>query len=225
MLECCFLCDRQEQEIAVQKSLLATQGEAMGNGYRQEVFNVILAQLLQERGVVSAPENMIKAGPTQARRMPDVIVSYLGLRTAIEGEVGGKPDAEIKAVSSARNRVVEGIAHIGVAVVYPEPLRKLSFPELKGELEKATLRIAVITESEETGFVEGNVDYLEQALRNAFDQLVKEDVVTKAVALLDAGIEVFARGVIGKPGVIGRLSKSLGIRELPASETTTQEDA
>jgi hypothetical protein len=28
----------------------------MNTGYRQEVFNVLLAQLLQERGVIAAPE-------------------------------------------------------------------------------------------------------------------------------------------------------------------------
>ena len=47
-------------------------------GYRQEVFNVLLAQLLQERGVISAPESIVRSGPEQARRMPDVIVSFHG---------------------------------------------------------------------------------------------------------------------------------------------------
>jgi hypothetical protein len=31
-------------------------------GYRQEVFNVVLAQILQERGVISVPEKVIKTG-------------------------------------------------------------------------------------------------------------------------------------------------------------------
>lgn len=35
----------------------------MASGYRQEVFSVLLAQLLQERAVVSAPESIIRSAP------------------------------------------------------------------------------------------------------------------------------------------------------------------
>jgi hypothetical protein len=33
----------------------------MESGFREEVFNVILAQILEEHGVISAPERIIKA--------------------------------------------------------------------------------------------------------------------------------------------------------------------
>ncbi len=46
-------------------------------GYRQEVFNVLLAQLLQERVVVSAPEKIVHV-KGQGRKMPDVIVNFCG---------------------------------------------------------------------------------------------------------------------------------------------------
>jgi hypothetical protein len=52
----------------------------MTNRYRQEVFNVLLAQLLQERGVISAPENIIKLRHIKGRKMPDVIINFNGLR-------------------------------------------------------------------------------------------------------------------------------------------------
>ncbi len=65
----------------------------MTDSYRQEVFNVLLAQLLQERGVIAAPENILKAGPERRRKMPDVIVHYQGLRLIIEGEVSDQPGA------------------------------------------------------------------------------------------------------------------------------------
>ncbi len=186
----------------------------MANPQRQEVLNVLLAQLLQERGVVAAPENIIKS-VLSGVKMPDVLVEFNGLRTIIEGEVGDQPDAEAKAIESARQRVAQGIAHIGVALVYPACLRDEEFIYLKSELAHSKLKIAIFTESEDTGFIDGDVGYLENALRHAFDQLVKEDVVAQAVALLDAGIEQFA-GVVAAHGAdVQRMAEALGIREMP----------
>jgi hypothetical protein len=190
--------------------------------YRQEVFNVLLAQLLQERGVISAPEDIIKVGIKKARRMPDVIVDFRGLRTAIEGEVSDQPNAETKAFDSAKKRVVEGIAHIGVAVVYPSELRDIDFDQLKSTLEKTTLRMAIFTESGESGFADADVDHLENALRLAFDELVKEDIVSQAVGVLGVGIENFAKHIVTKKGTVGRIAEVLGIRELP--ENNKEED-
>ncbi|MCX8036056.1 MAG: hypothetical protein N3D11_03160 [Candidatus Sumerlaeia bacterium] len=59
--------------------------------HRQEVLNVLIAQLLQERGVISAPEQILDVANIPRRKMPDVLVYYNGLRTLIEGEVGDQP--------------------------------------------------------------------------------------------------------------------------------------
>lgn len=197
----------------------------MGDAYRQEVFNVLLAQLLQERGVITAPESIIKLGFKKVRRMPDVIVNFHGLRTAIEGEIGNQPDAEKKALDSARRRVEEGIAHIGVAIVYPGRLGKVAFVRLKSELAVSKLHIAILTESGETGFTEGDVDYLESALRHTFDQLVREDVVAAAVVILGEGINKFNRVVVDNEGVVGRMAQILGIRELSLEGSDQEENS
>lgn len=188
------------------------------DAYRQEVFNVLLAQLLQERGVITAPESILKATPERARRMPDLIVNFYGLRTMIEGEVDDRPDAETKALDAARRRVVEGIAHIGLAVVYPSDLRGCPFPDLKQQLADTELRIALVTEAEDSGYVGGTVDDLERALRGAFDRLVEEDVVAKAVAELDAAIERFAGILMSKPGNAGRVAMALDLRDQPSPD-------
>ena len=77
----------------------------MKHNYRQEVFNVLLAQLLQERGVITAPEDVLKPSPSSKRKMPDVLVDYWGLRIAIEGEVDDQPNYGEKALDSAKKRV------------------------------------------------------------------------------------------------------------------------
>lgn len=196
----------------------------MVNGYRQEVFNVLLAQLLQERGVITAPEEVLRATPERRRRAPDIIVNFHGLRTAIEGEVDDQSDADNRALESARGRVEEGIAHISVAIVYPARLRSVAFDDLKSQLEDSPLRMAVVTEAEETGFTEASIDSLAGALRRAFDQLVQEDVVARAVAALEAGIEEFASVLSDSPGTAVRLAEILGIRELPAEDNSKPED-
>src|SRR5262249_40400981 len=108
---------------------------------RQEVLNVLLAQLLHERGLVAAPEQIVRAlqgGERGATRLPDVLVDFRGLRTAIEAEIGsGARAAHVLAYEKAKQRVDEGIAHIGVAVVYPAKLRQVGFHRLKEELSAA----------------------------------------------------------------------------------------
>jgi uncharacterized membrane protein (DUF441 family) len=190
----------------------------MSQVYRQEVFNVLLAQLLQERGVISAPESILTIGLEEHRRMPDVLVNFNGLRTIIEGELGSRVGAHDRALASATKRVEEGIAHIGIAVVYPVFEGEMEFVTLKEQLIKAEMEISVITESRVSGFVKGNVDYLENALRMAFEELVREDIVAQAVAELDGGIERFAAAIVRQRGVIIRMSKTLGIHELPSAK-------
>ncbi len=58
--------------------------------FRQEVLNVLLAQLLHERGLVAAPEQVLRR-PEEAVAMPDVLVDFQGLRMAIEGELPREP--------------------------------------------------------------------------------------------------------------------------------------
>lgn len=196
-------------------------------GYRQEVFNVFLAQILQERGVISVPERVIKAvlSKTEQRRMPDIMVNFMGLRTVIEGEVNDQPDAKNRALESAAKRVEDGIAHIGVAVIYPAFLRQLELSQLKPQMAECQYEVAVVAESEfgERGFNSGDVNYLAEILRKTFDQLVKEDVVSQAVALIDAGIDQIASAVRHCPGFVPNAAQALGIRALPPKKKAKDE--
>jgi len=184
----------------------------MTRKYRQEVLNVLLAQLLQERGVIAAPESIISNNV--GRKIPDVIVNFMGLRTVIEGEVNDQPKAKEKAVSSARKRVEDGIAHIGVAVIYPSEIRNIEFSSLKNKLADSHLQFAIVSESEETGFVTGNVDYLKRALPYVFEHLAQEDIVKKAVNVLEDGINKYAHLLITSIGNVERVAKVLGIHKL-----------
>ena len=212
---------------------------------RQEVLNVLLAQLLQERvperAMVVAPERILK-DPFAARRMPDVLVAYLdyqGLRLVIEGEIASR-GAKVKAGRSALRRVEEGIAHIGMALIYPAQLRNLgrNVVELKKTLSETILEFGVVTESEVTQaqlafpdqpekqtefvrFARGNLNALLDELRRAYEQLAKDDVLERAAKALDNAIGTFLHTCNFQPATVARFAEILEIRELPKRKAKT----
>jgi hypothetical protein len=61
---------------------------------RQEVLNVLLAQLLQKRGLLAAPEQ-IQNFRQQSRQMPDVLVDFQSLRLPkLDPDPGYEPKGE-----------------------------------------------------------------------------------------------------------------------------------
>jgi len=196
---------------------------------RQEVLNVILAQLLQERGLVAAPEEILRR-PTKERRLPDVIIDFQGLRLAMEAEFGVQNS--VVAWRKARKRVEEAVAHIGVAVVYPAQLKRVAFERLRAELQECSLQYAVFTEADEPtaqrllfkqevteeikqSFTKGNVDELGNAIRRSYEQLVRDETLDKAVELLERIIEGFMAALEGQHATTDRLAQTLGIEEIP----------
>ena len=209
---------------------------------RQEVLNVLIAQLLQERvqegAMIVAPERILK-DPFGARRMPDVLVDYQGLRLVIEGEIASR-GAKAKAGQSALRRVEEGIAHMAMALIYPAQLRDLgrNIGELKKTLSETSLEFAVVTESEVTQaqlafpdqtekqtdfvrFARGNLDALVAELRRAYEQLLKDDVLERAAKALDNAIGTFLSSMNIQPAMTARFAEILEIRALPKRKAKT----
>jgi len=117
--------------------------------HREEVLNVLLATLLDKRGVIAAPELILRSGPQSARAMPDVLVHFRGLRTAIEGRTITTKAAQNTLLKDTRARIQQGIAHLGIAIVYPPSLSRVPFEQLAEVFSHVTLRFAVISEIEE----------------------------------------------------------------------------
>lgn len=197
----------------------------METGFREEVLNVLLAQILEEHGVISAPERIIKARPGMTRKMPDVLVYFRGLRLIIEGKVEDAPNAEESALNAARQRVEDGLAHIGVAVVYPAGLRKLArLEQLKRGLQESRLRVAIYSESGESGFTDTNIENIPNMLFQTFDQLVQEDVVKRATEILDEAVERVAPVLAAIPNFPREAAKILGIRALPNRKKSAENE-
>jgi hypothetical protein len=164
--------------------------------------------------------------------MPDVLIDFQGLRVVIEGEFES-PTARDKATEAAMRRLDDGIAHMGIALIYPGELKELqgSITELKQKLADAALRFGVITEAEATQeqltfpfpvaqpetvtFVKGDINALADSLRRAHDALAQDIVLDRAVELLQAGIGAFVGALRDQPAAVNRFSTALGIRDLP----------
>lgn len=215
------------------KEQVSSQVRQPGLSVRQEVLNVLVAQMLQDRGLIAAPEQIIDL-PSGSRRMPDVLVDFLGLRLAIEGEFSGT-QAEDKSSQKALERVEEGIAHVGVALVYPSGLKAFAgnVAALKKALAGEGLQFAIITEKEATQkelfptarkgdvvtFIRGDMNSLADALRRCYEQLVRDEVLESAVKQLQEGIGVFIGCLIRQPAATARLASALGIKELQQPRT------
>jgi hypothetical protein len=193
--------------------------------YRQEVLNVVLAQLLQEQGQVAAPEQVLRHAEGSVK-LPDVLVDFQGLRLVIEAEVGKTKDKQDRARSKAQERVDQAIAHVGVAVVYPKAIQETKdFSKLKAELAKASLDFAIITEvtakrvqgefwpdlPQKAPFVTGTVGDLADSLRRSYEQLVKDETLTKAVSKVEASIEEFVFALSAQPAAAERMAQAVGV--------------
>lgn len=196
-------------------------------GYREEVLNVELARLLAERGEVSLPETMFALH--EHRNMPDVFLRFNGLGVVIEGKVDDNPNAMTEVEQNARQRVENGLAHIAVGLIYPAALRTVeSLTNLDRDLRTVTFRICVVTEvnvlpDEPITWQTGNIAFLQSLFHRAFEELVKEDVVVRAVSVLEDGIAGFARSVLPHQAVLDRCAHTLGIGE-PPDKANERED-
>lgn len=148
--------------------------------------------------------------------MPDVLVEFQGLRTIIEGKVNDQPGAQDNVHRDAYKRVFEGLAHIGIAVLYPAELRKAPSEGLLRELiDSTTLQVEVITEIGSEGWTRARVSDLGDILRRTFEQLTKQDLVYETAANLKVAVDEFANVTVRNDAIIARAAKLLGIGEAP----------
>lgn len=182
-------------------------GESMAERHREEVLNTVLATCLGRRGVDADPETILKRG----RSRPDVIATFRGLRCAIEGKVADTVNAEANVISDARGRIEQGIAHVAIAVVYPDSLRITAFTALSDALNLAIFKFSVLTEAGDGGWHAGGINDILAELRRAHDILVRDDVLQQAVDTLNIGLAEVASALVNNSGACDRLIRILGI--------------
>ncbi len=182
---------------------------------REEVLNVVLANLLEERGLLSVPETIRRSVRGRKHRLPDVTVADLwGVRIVIEGRVGRTPGIRRSLLHDSRMRIEEGICPICLSVLYPAELRVVtSMPLLKRTMARESLIVRVISESSDGDWADTTVDGLSEILRRSYELLVSEDVVASAVGELEESIDTASEILVSAQAAAPRLRDLLGIRE------------
>jgi hypothetical protein len=190
---------------------------------REEVLNVVLADLLQSRGLLSVPETIQKS--VKGKKLPDITVADLfGLRVVIEGRIGTTPAVRSTLFHDAKKRVLDGIAPLCLAVLYPKDLRAVeTLPALRKALDKAVLEVRAISDSDDGAWAQATVDNIADILRSSYELLISDDVVTKSVAELGNVIESTTQAIVATKATPERLAELLGIPE-PEDEDDEDED-
>lgn len=163
----------------------------MSQPFREEVLNVKLAELLSRQKIISVPETIIAA--SDGRRLPDVIIAdYWGVRVVLEGKVDDTPHAQDLLDKMCKQRIEEAVGSIAIAVIYPAHVRSASWQNLDNALSTARFKIKVFTATREGDWTDSDLNGLSEVLRRAYESLVTEDVVDRAVEMLGNSIEVAA---------------------------------
>lgn len=174
---------------------------------REEVLNTVLAQVLIARGMSASPETI------QSEGMPDVIIPFRGLRCVLEGKLNDVSNAKAVVVKQAANRVETGVAHLAIAVVYPEALRTTPFAQLQDTMSQARLAFRVCTEAGMRDWKDGTADDILEELRRAHEEIIRDDVVRDAVTDLRVGLVGVSAALFSSPAACDRLIDLLGIGE------------
>jgi hypothetical protein len=193
---------------------------------REEVINVLIAELLEKRGLLSVPETIRKAVGTKGRKLPDITVAdLLGIRMVIEGRFEVSGDTRQQLFKDAKSRVEEGISPICLALLYPIDVRQTdTLPKLRGKLEKAAFHVRIISESGDGQWAPMSLDGIAEALRRAYELLVTDDVVIRSVGELEQSIEAATELFMRSPAVTERFRQALGIPKETDSETADEVD-
>ena len=169
---------------------------------REEAVNTQLALVISKLGVTADAETIHVHG----KHRPDVLFELRGLRVAIEGKFSDHGSAENQVLLDAKKRVSAGIAHIAVAAIYPDSLRKTTTTKIAEVLTTASLKYRIVTETVESDdWLLGSPADLMESVRRAQETLVKDDIVEKTAKSLAVHLDSISKLWMGQSGACDRL--------------------
>ncbi len=188
----------------------------------ETTLNVLLAELLEKRGLFGASELIFKR--REKVRKPDVLVRIQGVRVVLEGKIlkaTAKPELSAQCVG----RIDDGLADVSIGVIYRlQQLESLAFSnvEIKEMLEASTFEVAVWSASASgpraiTDWSEMELDSLVRLVRSSVNEAASQDLLREAVnqmrEALDRAVERLMQETMEK---FAQLAKDFaGLVEVP----------
>lgn len=186
--------------------------------HREETVNTLLALTLSHYGLMAEAEIIRKSGGT--KKLPDIYFKLDGLDVMMEAKFARKEAAEA-VYEQALERLHQGLAHITIAIIYPEHLRNVATTEVETVLQTCELRFAVLSETTETDWMTGDIAALVAAIRQAQTVLLKDNLVQELAESLSEKLFFAAHMWIGEPRTCEGFAQLLGIYP-PSNETKEQ---
>ncbi len=188
---------------------------------REEVINTYLAKIVSELGVVADAETVLSRG----QHRPDVLFQLRGLRVVIESKIGDTQGAGENALKDAMERVQNNIAHIAVALVYPNKIATTPTNEIYDKLKVTKLKFCVISEnSTSVEWTSGTPADMMESVRRAQELLAKNVLVEKTASRLSVHLENIAALWKGQSGPCENLAELLGMTTTNNEEEATYID-
>lgn len=173
---------------------------------REENLNVILAELLTEKGLKALGEVVLRK--KGARPEPDVLIELNGVRIIIEGKKLGMWDA---LVEQCKERLDNNVCDLCVMVEYVDiKLRKLVPNQLdvRDALLKGKFNIGFLSYVDRAGldrwmavtpkpekYLDVGFDDLLTYLMSAYSRVVKEDIMGPVIKRMNEVLDEFAAKV------------------------------
>jgi len=170
---------------------------------REENLNVVLAELLAERGLKALGEVVLRK--RGGRPEPDVLIDLNGVRIVIEGKKPGMWDA---LVEQCKERLDNNVCDLCVMVEYADvKLRKLVPDQLdvKDALLRGRFNVGFISYVDRAGldkwtgvapkpekYVNVGFDELLTYLMSAYSRVVREDIIGPVIKRMSEVLDEFA---------------------------------
>lgn len=186
-----------------------------GGMISETTLNVLLAELLEKRGLFGASELIFKR--REKVRKPDVLVRIQGVRVILEGKIL-KATAKQELSTQCLGRIDDGLADVSIGVIYklqhPDSL-VFSNVEVKQMLEGSTFEVAVWSAGAAgpraaADWTEVELDSLVRLVRSSVNEAASQDLLREAVnqmrEALDRAVERLMQETMDK---FAQLAKDL----------------
>jgi len=190
---------------------------------REESFNVILAELLTERGLRALGEVILRK--RRRRPEPDVLIELNGVRIVIEGK---KPGMWESLVKQCEKRLDDNVCDLCVMVEYADVKLDTLMPsqlDVKNALLRGKFNVGFLSYVDRVGLDKwlGITRKLEKYagvsfndlltyLMSAYSRVVKEDIIGPVIERMSEVLDEFAERVSTEVNV-ERLKEVLELKE------------